>query len=95
MLEFFFAQLRNRNDKKDIAKYLTICMLHKMFMLVLSSAVFISILTFSKNVFRNEVSRGLDSDQDWCSIGFHMGPNCLKRVISRLQKLPLASYVKC
>ena len=46
-----------------------------------------SILTFSKDSFRNtiRVSNHLDSDQDRHSVGPDLGPNCLQKVISRQQ----------
>ena len=49
---------------------------------VLSSAVFFSKSTFSKNSFRStiRVSNSLDPDQSWCFVGPDLGPN-------RLQKL--------
>ena len=39
-------------------------------------------LTFSKNSFRNTiiVSHGLDPDQDRCSVGPDLDPNCLQRL---------------
>ena len=38
--------------------------------------------TFSKNSFRNtiRVSNSLDLDQDRCSVGPDLGPNCLQRL---------------
>ena len=37
-------------------------------------------LTFSKNISRNtiRVSNGLGADQDQCSVGPDLAPNCLK-----------------
>ena len=51
-------------------------------MLLMSSAVFFSKLTFSKNYFRNNirVSNGLDPDQDRHFVGPDLGPNCLQRL---------------
>ena len=51
-------------------------------MLLLSSAVLFSRVTFSKNSFRNtfRVSNGLDPDQDRISVCPDLGPNCLKRL---------------
>ena len=56
---------------------LTFCMLGKLFMLLLSSADF-----FQKNTFRNtiRVPNGLDPDQDLCTNGPDLGPNCLQRL---------------
>ena len=49
-------------------------------MLVLSSADF-SKLNISKFYFKNtiKVLNGLDSDQDRCSVGPDLGPNCFQR----------------
>ena len=49
-------------------------------MLFLSSAVFCSKLTFSKNSFRNtiRVSNSLDTDQDQHFVCPDLGPNCLQ-----------------
>ena len=51
------------------------------FMLFLSSAVFFSKSTFSKNSFKNtiRVSNRLDPDQNQCSVGPDLGSNCLQR----------------
>ena len=51
-------------------------------MLLLSSADFLSKLTFSKNSFRNiiRVSNGLNPDQDRHSVGPDLDPNCLQRL---------------
>ena len=51
-------------------------------MLLLSSADFLSKLTFSKDSFRNTIraSNGLDSDKDRCSVGPDLDPNHLKRL---------------
>ena len=49
------------------------------FMLLMSSADFFSKLTFLKSSFRNiRVSNRLDPDQDQCSVGSDLGPNCLQ-----------------
>ena len=39
---------------------------------------------FLKNYFSNtiRVSNGLDPDQDWCSVGPDLGPNCLQRLLT-------------
>ena len=60
-------------------------------MLLLSSADFFSILTFSKNSFRHtiRVSNGSDPDQDRHIVGPDLGPNCLQR-LSADDKSPVA-----
>ena len=61
----------------------------KFYMLLLSSADFFFFkYLFSENYFRNTIrlSNGLDPDQDGHSVGPDLGPNCLKKVISRRQK---------
>ena len=65
-------------------------------MLLLWSADFYK-LSLSKNYFRStiRVAKGLDSDQDRCSGGPDLGPNCLlrlsadKKVIQANKKLIL------
>ena len=50
-------------------------------MLLMSSADFFSKLTFLKSSFRNiRVSNRLDPDQDQCSVGSDLGPNCLQEL---------------
>ena len=50
-------------------------------MLVLSK------LAFSKNSIRNtiRVSNGLDPDQDRCSVGPDLDPNCLQRLSANVE----------
>ena len=50
-------------------------------MLSLSSADFFLNLTFSKKSYINtiKVSNSLDTDQERCSVGPDLGPNCLQR----------------
>ena len=58
---------------------LTLCMLDNFHALVVVFWLF-SKLTFSKKIFQEYwVSNSLDPDQDWCSVGSDMGPNCLQR----------------
>ena len=63
-------------------------------MILLSSADFFSKSTFSTNSFKNiisiKVSNGLDSAQDRHSVGPDLNVNCLQRLCSSRQKLPLA-----
>ena len=63
----------------------------------LSSVDFFLKINFFKKSFRNtiKVSYSLDPDQAWQNFGPDLGPtpNCLRKVISRRQKLPLAG--KC
>ena len=55
-------------------------------------------LTFFKIMFlKNKpprttirVSNSLDPDQDWHSVGLHLGSNCLQKAIGRRQNYPLA-----
>ena len=46
-------------------------------------------INFSKNSFRNiiRVSDGLDPDQDCCSLGPDLGPNCLQRLSQQITKV--------
>ena len=64
-------------------------------MLLLSSADFFSILTFSKNSFRNNIRiiNGLDSDQDWHSVSPDLGQSCLQRLSA--DRVNLAHKVQC
>ena len=62
--------------------YLNLCLFGILFfMLLLSSAdILKNHFFFSKNYFRItvRVSNGLDPDQDICSVGPDLGPNCLQ-----------------
>ena len=55
---------------------------------------FFSKLTFSKKINSETVSNRLDPDQDWHSVGSHLGPKCLQR-LSEDDKLPLTVNSAC
>ena len=63
-----------------VSRQLTLCFLGN-FSFFFRLLTFFSILTYSKNSFRNtvRVSNSLDPDQAQHSIGPDLGPNCLQR----------------
>ena len=56
-------------------------------MFLFSSADFLQNYVFTNKPPRNS----LDPDPDRCSVGLHLGSNCLQKAIGRRQHYPLAS----
>ena len=79
-------------------QFLTLCMLGNFLCLCCRLPTFFSILTFSKNSFRNTIrmSNGLDQDQDQCSVHPDLGTNCLLRLSAddESQNIILYEYIR-